>query len=77
LGGSIPSAAASSLMWAPSNELAASMLIPRLGVVCLVAAGLVEETGTLLAIQHVAMYAGMLAVMLLRLGEYTHAHARH
>jgi hypothetical protein len=62
--------------WAPSNEMAASMMIPTLGVVALLAAGLVEGTGTLLAIQHVVMFPAMLGVMLLRVDEYTHAH-RH
>jgi uncharacterized membrane protein YhaH (DUF805 family) len=61
--------------WAASNEMAASMMIPSVGVVGLLAAGVVVETGTLLAIQHVVMFPAMLAVMLLRLDEYTHAHA--
>jgi hypothetical protein len=61
--------------WAAANEMAASMMIPTLGVVALLAAGLVEETGTLLAIQHVVMFPAMLAVMFLRLDEYTHAQA--
>ena len=60
--------------WAASNEMAASMMIPSLGVVALLGAGLVTETGTLLAIQHIVMFPAMLAVMLLRVGEYTHAH---
>jgi hypothetical protein len=61
---------------AASAEMAASMMIPSLGVVALLAAGWVEETDTLLAIQHVVMFPAMFAVMLLRLDEYTHAHAR-
>jgi hypothetical protein len=63
--------------WAASKEMAASMMLPTLGVVALLAAGLVEETGTLLAVQHVVMFPAMLVVMLLRVDEYTHAHARH
>lgn len=61
--------------WGASNEMAASMMIPTFGVVALLAAGLVVETGTLLAIQHVVMFPAMLAVMFLRVEEYTHAHA--
>jgi hypothetical protein len=63
--------------WAASKEMAASMMLPSLGVVALLATGLVEETGTLLAVQHVVMFPAMLVVMLLRVDEYTHAHARH
>jgi flagellar biosynthetic protein FliP len=51
------------------------MMVPTLGVVALLAVGLVEDTHALLAIQHVVMFPAMLAVMFLRLDEYTHAHA--
>jgi hypothetical protein len=61
--------------WAASNEMAASMMVPSIAVVGLLAAGVVVETGTLLAIQHGVMFPAMLAVMFLRLDEYTHAHA--
>ena len=61
--------------WAASNEMAASMIIPSVAVVGLLSAGVVVETGTLLAIQHVVMFPAMVAVMFLRLDEYTHAHA--
>jgi hypothetical protein len=60
--------------WPASNEMAASMMIPTIGVIALLAAGLVEDTGTLLVIEHVVMLPAMLAVMLLRWDEYTHAH---
>ena len=60
--------------WPASNEMAASMLIPTLGVIALLGAGLVEDTGTLLVIEHLVMLPAMLAVMLLRWDEYTHAH---
>jgi hypothetical protein len=63
--------------WAASNEMAASMMVPSVGVVALLAAGVVTGTGTLLAIQHVVMFPAMLAVMLLRREEYTHVHPRH
>ena len=61
--------------WAASNEMAASMMVPSLGVVVLLATGLLQETETLLAIQHVVMFPAMLAVMLLRVDEYAHSHA--
>jgi hypothetical protein len=61
--------------WAASNEMAASMMVPTLGVVALLAVGIVDDTHALLAIQHVVMFPAMLAVMFLRLDEYTHAHA--
>jgi hypothetical protein len=57
--------------WPASNEMAAAMMIPTVGVIALLAAGLVEETGTLLVIEHVVMLLAMLAVMLLRGDEYT------
>jgi hypothetical protein len=59
--------------WPASNEMAASMMIPTLGVIALLAAGLVEDTGTLLVIEHLVMLPAMLAVMLLRWDEYAHA----
>lgn len=61
--------------WGPSNEMAASMLIPTAGVIALLGAGLVTEIGTLLAIEHVVMLPAMLLAMLLRVDEYSgHAH---
>jgi hypothetical protein len=60
--------------WPASNEMAASMMIPTVGVIALLAAELVEDTGTLLVIEHLVMLPAMLAVMLLRWDEYTHAH---
>jgi hypothetical protein len=63
--------------WGPSNEMAASMLIPTAGVVGLLGAGLVTEMGTLLAIQHVVMFPSMLVAMLLRREEYSHGGHGH
>ena len=68
--------------WAASNEMAASMLIPTAGVIGLLAAGLVDDVGTLLMAEHVVMLPSMLAAMLLRRDEYSHAahdhpHAEH
>ena len=52
-------------------EMAASMFIPTFGVIALLSSGLVDETGTLLGIQHVVMSPSMLLAMLLRRDEYT------
>jgi hypothetical protein len=65
--------------WAPSNEMAASMLIPTAGAIGLLWAGLVDEIGTLLAIEHIVMLPAMLLAMLLRRDEYSahgHKHGR-
>jgi hypothetical protein len=61
--------------WAPAWEMTGSMFLPSIAAIVLLRAGTVEETGTLLMIQHTAMFPAMLAAMLLRLDEYTgHAH---
>ena len=66
--------------WAPAWEMTAAMFVPSVSAIALRWAGAVEDADTLLAIQHVAMFPAMLAVMLLRLAEYTghpgHAVAR-
>ena len=59
-----------------STEMTASMLLPTFAAIGLLAAGIVEDTGALLVLEHVAMLASMLAAMLLRPEEYTHHHAR-
>jgi hypothetical protein len=57
-------------------EMAASMLVPGLGVIALLAAGIATDVGDLLLIEHVVMLPSMLGVMLLRRDEYSsHAHA--
>ena len=60
--------------WQPSNEMAASMMIPTAGVIGLLGAGLVTDIGSLLMIEHVVMLPSMLAAMLLRRDEYTQHH---
>jgi hypothetical protein len=62
--------------WAPAWEMTASMFVPSAAAIALLWAGAVEDTDALLAIQHIAMFPAMLAVMLLRLDEYT-GHAGH
>jgi hypothetical protein len=60
--------------WRPTNEMAASMLIPTLAAMALAAAG-VMHGGPLMGIEHAAMLAGMLIAMLLRRDEYSGGHA--
>jgi hypothetical protein len=60
--------------WRPTNEMAASMLIPTFAAMALAAAG-VMNGGALMGIEHVAMLAGMLIAMLLRRDEYSGGHA--
>jgi hypothetical protein len=57
-------------------EMSASMFVPTFAVIGLLGAGAVTDIGALMVIEHVAMLAGMLAVMLLRPAEYTHHHGR-
>ena len=55
--------------------MAASMVLPTIGVVGLLIAELVEDIGVLMTIEHVAMFAGMFAVMAARPEEYSgHRH---
>ena len=63
--------------WRPCHEMAASMLLPALGALALLAADVVTETGTLLVLEHAVMLPSMLVAMLLRRGEYTCAHVQH
>lgn len=60
--------------WRPALEMAASMIVPAIGVLGLLAAGLVTDSTSLLAIEHVAMFVGMFAVMAARPQEYSHDH---
>ena len=57
--------------WAPAWEMTAAMFVPSVAAIALLWTGAVDDTGTLLAIQHVAMFPAMLVVMLARLDEYT------
>ena len=59
--------------WRPTNEMAASMLIPTFAAMALVGAG-VMNGGPAMVIEHVVMLAGMLIAMLLRRDEYSGGH---
>jgi flagellar biosynthetic protein FliP len=60
--------------WQPTLEMAASMVIPTLAMLALLAADVVTDAGALLGIEHVAMLGGMLVAMLARRDEYSHHH---
>jgi hypothetical protein len=62
--------------WPASAEMAAAMFVPAFGVVVLLWVGLVEDLGTLMAIEHSVMFPGMVLVMLLRRDEYGRGYAR-
>jgi hypothetical protein len=57
--------------WPASAEMAASMFVPTLAAVALLATRAVTETETLLSVQHIAMLPSMLVAMLARREEYT------
>jgi hypothetical protein len=59
--------------WQPSAEMAASMMVPTLGVTALLWAGLLTDIGALMTVEHLVMLPSMLAVMLLRREEYSHS----
>jgi hypothetical protein len=64
--------------WQPSMEMAASMVIPTLGLLVLLGTGLVTDSATLMGIEHAVMLPSMLIAMLLRRDEYSgHGHAVH
>jgi hypothetical protein len=60
--------------WQPTLEMAASMVIPTLAMLALLAAQVVTDAGVLLGVEHVAMLGGMLVAMLARRDEYSHHH---
>lgn len=60
--------------WQPTLEMAASMVIPTLAMLALLAANIVTDAGVLLGVEHVAMLGGMLVAMLARRDEYSHHH---
>ena len=58
--------------WAPTTEMAASMVVPTVLAIALYGASVVTDGHTLMGIQHTIMFPAMLAVMLLRRDEYSH-----
>ena len=61
--------------WRANAEMSASMLVPTVVAMGVLAAGLLD-VGVVLVAEHVVMLLAMLGVMLLRPAEYTHHHAR-
>ena len=54
-------------------EMSMAMFVPTFAVIGLLWAGLITDTGVLMTIEHVAMFAAMAGAMLLRPAEYAHA----
>jgi len=63
--------------WLPCLEMSASMVLPTLGTLALLGAGIVEGAGALMVVLHAVMLPAMLVAMLLRRGEYSGHHLRH
>jgi hypothetical protein len=59
--------------WQPTLEMAASMVIPTLVAIALLATDVAGFTA-LMGLEHVAMLLGMLIAMLLRIDEYAGHH---
>ena len=60
--------------WRPTLEMAGAMIVPAIGVIGLYTAGVLEGIGLLMTVEHVAMFAAMFGVMIVRPDEYSHAH---
>jgi hypothetical protein len=56
--------------WQANTEMSAAMFLPTFAIIALLWGGAVEDIGTLLVIEHVAMLLSMLVAMLLRRDEY-------
>jgi hypothetical protein len=62
--------------WGASWEMSASMFAPTFLAIALLWTGTLDSGHAAMGIQHVVMFPAMLAVMFLRLDEYT-GHAAH
>jgi flagellar biosynthetic protein FliP len=60
--------------WPACLEMAASMILPTLGTLALLGAGLVQGAGTLMIVLHAVMLPAMFGAMLLRRDEYSCRH---
>ena len=63
--------------WRPCNEMAASMVLPALATLALLAADVVSGSGGSMVLLHALMLPSMLVAMLLRRSEYSCGHGRH
>lgn len=57
--------------WRPCAEMAAAMVVPTVAALGLLAGGVITSEGTLMTLEHVAMFPLMLVAMLARPDEYT------
>jgi hypothetical protein len=58
-------------------EMAASMYLPSLGAILLLATDVLADVGAAMILEHAVMLPAMLVAMLLRPDEYTGAHHHH
>lgn len=63
--------------WLPCLEMGASMVLPTIGTLVLLGAGIVEGAAALMVILHAVMLPAMLVAMLLRRDEYSCHHGAH
>lgn len=61
----------------PIAEMALAMIVPTLALMAVSAAGVVDDVGVLLLVEHVAMLAAMFVVMAARPEEYSRPRGRH
>ena len=58
--------------WQPCLEMAGAMILPAIGVIALLEAGVVEALWLLMTVEHAAMFIAMFVVMIARPDEYSH-----
>ena len=58
--------------WQPCLEMAMAMLVPAIGVIALLEAGVLDAVWLSMTIEHVAMLGAMFVVMIARPQEYAH-----
>jgi hypothetical protein len=58
--------------WQPCLEMATAMLVPAIGVIALLEAGVLDAVWLSMTIEHVAMLGAMFVVMIARPQEYAH-----
>jgi hypothetical protein len=62
--------------WRPCHEMAASMFLPTLAAIALMASGAISFM-TAMGLEHLIMLPAMLVAMLLRVDEYACDHSHH
>jgi hypothetical protein len=63
--------------WQPCIEMAASMMLPTLATLGLLASGIVEGAGPLMILLHGVMLPAMFVTMLFRRADYSCDHRAH